>query len=414
MKKSKKDNCGDIKDYLRIGTKYFRETYRPDKNGQLIKEFTPWDKSTIRDDFSNGELSDVRKFKGFCFLPSHTEYKEDVHGFFNEYATISHTPKEGKFENITKIMKHIFGEKHLDFGLDYLQLLYLSPTQRLPIILLESSQRNTGKSTFGNLINAIYEQNVIKLGNSDLESAFNAYWTKKLMIIVDETSISKEGAIQMLKRFSTESGTVVSNAKNQAQTQTEFIGKFLLASNEEGKAYPIEKGENRFAVFKVRTFAESRIEDDPDIENKMRAEIPAFLHFLKNRKMVYKESGRMFFPTEAYFTDQLDKYYKNSLTFTAKAIQSFVLDSFEFFEEQGVLTFSISNLLYELKSGDYVKYLQKQEVKRALDELQVQKMDKKGRFSSYSLHRSDGVSGYHLTNENTVGFVFYRDQFKAE
>lgn len=408
------DNEGEIKDYLRIGTKYYRETYRPDKNGRKVKEFTPWDRTTIIEDFSKTKFSEVRKYKGFCFIPSHVNYREEIDGFFNEYSELSHVPKGGDFHNIIKLIDHIFGVSYVDFALDYLQLLYLKPTQRLPIILLESAQRNTGKSTFGILLNAIFEQNSIKLGNNDLEGSFNGYWTKKLLMIVDEASISENGAIQMIKRFSTESGTVVSNEKNKAQTQTEFIGKFVLMSNEEGRAYPIEKGENRFAVFKVPTFAENGITDDPDIELKLKAEIPAFLDFLQKRQMVYKGTGRMYFPESAYFTPQLQLYYKNSLSYNAKAIKMFLVDAFDMFDDQDILKYSVADLMNELKSGGYVKYIDKQSLNKALIELGFNEPQKRSRYVYYSLHNSDRISDFPPTNKNLVHYVFSRDWLKAE
>jgi hypothetical protein len=414
-KNSLRDNKGSIKDYLRIGTKYYRETYRPDKNGRKVKEFTPWDRTTIIEDFSKTEFSDVRKYKGFCHIPSHVNYREEIDGFFNEYSELSHVPKGGDFHNIINLITHIFGNEYVDFALDYIQLLYLKPTQRLPIILLESAQRNTGKSTFGILLNAIFEQNSIKLGNNDLEGSFNGYWTKKLLMIVDEASISENGAIQMIKRFSTESGTVVSNEKNKAQTQTEFIGKFVLMSNEEGRAYPIEKGENRFAVFKVPTFAENGITDDPDIEAKLKAEIPAFLDFLQKRQTAYKGTGRMYFPESAYFTPQLQVYYKNSLSYNAKAIKLFIVDAFDMFNDQEVLMYSVADLMYELKNGGYVKYsIDKQSINKALGDLGFIEPQKRSRHVYYSLYRSDSVTGYHTTNKNLVHYVFSRDWLKLE
>lgn len=413
-KSSSDDNKGSIKDYLRIGTKYYRETYRPDKNGRKVKEFTPWDRTTIIEDFSKSEFSKVRKYKGFCFIPSHVNYREEIDGFFNEYSELSHVPKAGNFYNIIKLIDHIFGVNYVDFALDYLQLLYLKPTQRLPIILLESAQRNTGKSTFGILLNAIFEQNSIKLGNNDLEGSFNGYWTKKLLMVVDEASISENGAIQMIKRFSTESGTVVSNEKNKAQTQTEFIGKFVLMSNEEGRAYPIEKGENRFAVFKVPTFAENGITDDPNIEIKLKAEIPAFLEFLQKRQMVYVGAGRMHFPESAYFTPQLQVYYKNSLSYNAKAIKMFLADAFDMFEDQDILKYSVADLMNELKSCGYVKYIDKQSVNKALVELGFSEPQKRSRHTYYSLYNSDGIKEHYFTNRNLVHYVFTRDWLKLE
>lgn len=406
------DNYGSINDYLRIGTKYYRETYRPDKNGRKVKEFTAWDRTTIIEDFSKTEFGKVKKYKGFCFIPLHVNYRQEIDGFFNEYSELSNVPEIGNFDNIMILIKHIFGVNYLEFALDYIQLLYLKPTQRLPIILLESTKRNTGKSTFGVLLNAIFEQNAIKLGNGDLEGSFNGYWTKKLLIIVDEASINKNGADQMIKRFSTESGTVVSNEKNKQQAQTEFIGKFVLMSNEEGRAYPIEKGENRFAVFKVLTFAENGISDDPNIEEKLKAEIPAFLHFLTQRKMFHPSVGRMHFPESAYFTPQLQIYYKNSLSYNAKAIKSFINDAFDFFAEHDILTYSVTNLSDELKGGGYIKFIDRQAIKRALAELEIPEPEKKARYTYYSAYRSNSSTGYYTNNENAFAYSFVRNGFE--
>lgn len=66
-------------------------------------------------------------------------------------------------------MRHIFGEQ-LSVGLDYLQLLYTKPLQRLPILLFVSKERNTGKTTFLNLLKAIFGANMTFNTNEDFRS----------------------------------------------------------------------------------------------------------------------------------------------------------------------------------------------------------------------------------------------------
>ncbi len=70
-------------------------------------------------------------------------------------------------------MRHIFGSQY-DLGLDYLQLLYTMPLQKLPILLLVSEERNTGKSTFLNFIKALFEANVTFNTNESFRSQFNS------------------------------------------------------------------------------------------------------------------------------------------------------------------------------------------------------------------------------------------------
>ena len=97
-----------------------------------------------------------------------------INDFFNEYNELSHKPTEGKCDTILHIINHVFGKKYYDFAIDYLQIMYREPYQRLPILLLESDKKNTGKSTFGTLIYKIFQDNAIKIGNNDIQSDFNA------------------------------------------------------------------------------------------------------------------------------------------------------------------------------------------------------------------------------------------------
>ena len=60
--------------------------------------------------------------------------------------------------------------------MDYLQLLYLQPIQKLPILLLVSEERNTGKSTFLNFLKALFQNNVTFNTNEDFRSQFNSDW----------------------------------------------------------------------------------------------------------------------------------------------------------------------------------------------------------------------------------------------
>ena len=91
------------------------------------------------------------KYDGFCTVPDHVNYRPIVEKFLTLYESIDHKPMEGDFPSIRSLVEHIFGEQY-EFGMDYLQLLYLRPIQKLPILLLVSEERNTGKSTFLNFL----------------------------------------------------------------------------------------------------------------------------------------------------------------------------------------------------------------------------------------------------------------------
>ncbi|WP_439555230.1 primase-helicase family protein, partial [Dyadobacter sp.] len=354
------------REYIRVGDNYLKEVWEPDKLGRRQKKYVPRLKSTIKDDFGANYLPYIKKYEGFVTVPSHVNYQSEIGGFFNKYNKLTHVPKPGAFPNISRVLNHIF-EGYLDFIMDYMHLLYVKPTQRLPVLLLESQQRNTGKSTFGTLLKHIFQDNAIKVGNSDFESDFNSVWIDKLCVIVDETSLEKKGIMQMIKRLSTETSKVTSNEKGKIQTQIDFIGKFVFMSNEEGKALPIERGENRFAVFKIMTFKDRGITDDPNIEEKISAEIPAFLHHLANMKPTYPESGRMYFAPHVYHTKQLEVYFEGSRSNLAKAIQDMIADAFSIFTDQKVLHYSATDLMHQLRNGDYTKKFDRHYLKSVLE-----------------------------------------------
>ena len=391
-------------DYLRIGDEYYKIVFRPDKSGKLYKDTLKRAKTTITDDYSKAILKYIKKFDDFTLVASHTNYQQSINGFYNQYHEITHVPEQGECEHIFHILKHIFGDEYFDFILDYFQILFTNPNQCLPILLIESSEKNTGKTTFSNLFYWIFQYNAIKLGNSDLQSEFGGFWLQRLLIIVDETSLEKQGVTQMLKRLSTETGKVTSNEKNKAQREVDFIGKFVFLSNDEGRALHIERGDPRWAVFKAPTFAEKGYKDDPKINEKIQREIPAFLHFLVNRPLVHPLESRMYFHPEVYRTPQLMLYYENSISLVAQAIRQLVKDSFAMFPDETELNFSITNIMDELKGN--VRGLEKERVRKALNnELKIGQSEKKGRYDFFSLSAAERGSSS-STECNSITYKF--------
>ncbi len=392
--------------YIRIRDDYYKIVLRPDKSGKLYKDLLRLSKTTITDDHTKGVLKYIKKYDDFTLVASHTNFQQSINGFYNQYHEVTHKPTKGDCVNIFHILTHIFGESHIDFILDYLQILYTNPNQCLPIILIESSDKNTGKTTVSNLFYWIFQYNAIKLGNSDLQSDFGGFWLQRLLIIVDETSLEKQGVTQMLKRLSTETGKVTSNEKNKAQREVDFIGKFIFLSNDEGKALQIERGDPRWAVFKAPTFAEKGYKDDPKISEKIQKEIPAFLHFLMNRKLVHSLESRMYFAPEVYRTSQLMLYYDNSISLVAQAIKQLVKDTFAMFPDETELRFSITNIMDELKGN--IRFLEKEKVRKALDiELKIKQSEKKARYDYLSLSGAERGSTS-LIESNSITYQFLK------
>ena len=167
-------------EYMRVGTTLYKVVNQPCANGGYEKKRVVWNNSTLRQDYGKNYLATVPKYDGFCTVPNHLNYQKEIEGFLNLYEPIEHKPQQGEFSHIQSLMRHIFGEQY-ELGMDYMQLLYLQPTQKLPIVLLVSEERNTGKSTFLNFLKAVFENNVTFNTNEDFRSQFNSDWAGKFM-----------------------------------------------------------------------------------------------------------------------------------------------------------------------------------------------------------------------------------------
>lgn len=399
---------------IRVGTKYILVVDRLDSKGNLNKVRIDWSKDTLKDDGLAHLIGLINTYYGYINEPSHTDYKRSINGFFNEYERIPHIPKEGDWSSIFALLEHIFGTDYLDFILDYLQIMYLYPKRNLPIILLESKENITGKSTFGHLLQRIFLKNTISLKNQDIASQFNEYWLNKLVVMVDETTLQHDSVKEMLKNLSTSGGKdVVANGKGTKQKQIPFFGKFVFMSNKEGAALPITKDDTRFAVFKPGSLKE-KTQLGESFQNRIDEEIPAFLHYLLNRELVHPDKGRMYFSSDVYLTEQLKVYHANSRSGAAKAIEDFIKDSFEIFEDQGQLSFSANNILYELVEGKYLKSILTADLRKTVEqELMIARSEKPIRYKYFSKRLSENEEykvAQKVPSPNFV-YTFYRENY---
>ena len=287
--------------FERIGTTYYKIVRQPNAAGQLIERSIPWTIEAIRQDYGKDFLANVSKYDGFCCVPSHLDYQPVVGSFKNKYSPLSHIPAEGEWQCIESLVRHIFGEQY-DLGLDYLQILYTMPLQKLPILLLVSEERNTGKSTFLNFLKLLFEANVTFNTNENFRSQFNDDWNGKLVIVVDEVLLNKREDSERLKNLSTTYNYKM-EAKGRDREEVSFFAKFVLCSNNEYLPVVIDPGETRYWVRKIPKLTT----DDTTFLEKIRYEIPAFLHALTYRQLSTAEKSRMWFDPKLIDTDALQK-----------------------------------------------------------------------------------------------------------
>ena len=293
-------------EYMRVGTTLYKVVNQPCANGGYEKKRVVWNNSTLRQDYGKNYLATVPKYDGFCNVPNHLNYQKEIEGFLNLYEPIEHKPQQGDFSHIQSLMRHIFGEQY-ELGMDYMQLLYLQPTQKLPIVLLVSEERNTGKSTFLNFLKAVFENNVTFNTNEDFRSQFNSDWAGKLLIVVDEVLLNRREDSERLKNLST-TFTYKVEAKGKDRTEIAFFAKFVLCSNNEYLPILIDAGETRYWVRKIMPLQS----DDTNFLQKLKAEIPAFLYFLTQRELSTTQESRMWFNPRLTHTAALQKIIRSN------------------------------------------------------------------------------------------------------
>ena len=346
-------------EFIRVGTTLYKIVEQPKLNGGYVRKRIAWNNETLRQDYGKDYIGSVPKYDGFCTVPEHIGYHPVVGKFLNLYEPIDHQPKEGDFSHIQSLVGHIFGEQY-ELGMDYLQLLYLQPIQKLPILLLVSEERNTGKSTFLNFLKALFQNNVTFNTNEDFRSQFNSDWAGKLLIVVDEVLLSRREDSERLKNLSTTLSYKV-EAKGKDRDEIAFFAKFVLCSNNEYLPVIIDAGETRYWVRKI-----DRLQtDDTDFLQKLKAEIPAFLYHLQHRQLSTEKESRMWFATSLLHTEALQKIIRSNRNRLEIEMCELILD---IMASMGIDTFSFCcNDILTLLANTYVK-AEKHQVRKVLQE----------------------------------------------
>ena len=346
-------------EFIRVGTTLYKLVNQPRLNGGYVKKRIVWNNETLRQDYGKHYLATVPKYDGFCTVPEHVDYQPVVGKFLNLYEPIDHKPMEGDFPSIRSLVEHIFGEQY-ELGMDYLQLLYLQPIQKLPILLLVSEERNTGKSTFLNFLKALFQNNVTFNTNEDFRSQFNSDWAGKLLIVVDEVLLSRREDSERLKNLSTTLSYKV-EAKGKDRDEIAFFAKFVLCSNNEYLPVIIDAGETRYWVRKIDRLQS----DDTDFLQKLKAEIPAFLHHLQHRQLSTEKKSRMWFAPSLLHTEALQRIIRSNRNRLEIEMHELILD---IMDRVGSETFSFcpDDILF-LLGNSHVK-AERYQVRRVLQE----------------------------------------------
>jgi len=311
--------------YIRVGADYYKVIYGTTAYGTETRNVKMWKKTEISADFSSKFLKMMERYDDFCNIPQRwdgehtteivTKKGNITYRHYNLYNPLPYKPEPGSWANIEAFMRHIFQEQY-DIATDWVQLMYQQPTQKLPIICLVSNERGTGKTTFLKLMNIIFGSNAIVIGNDDFNGDFNSHFVSKLFVGIDEGFIEKKAVLETIKSMNTRD-RIGLHAKGKDKSEVDCLMHFALTSNNVDNFLHIDAEENRFWVRHVHR---QTGHENPDLLDQMKAEVPAYLHYLSTRKITAEKKTRFWFGYDTYRTEALERVVQESRSGLDKAL----------------------------------------------------------------------------------------------
>lgn len=284
-----------------INDTYYRLQMKIQPDGSQKPVLTRINRAQVYEDYNKKARKKIKRFSGFGTYPQNIDYKQSVGGYYNRYAPPSVAPEQGNWDTIRSFLGHIFGEQYL-LALDYLHLLYVKPLVRLPVLVLISRQRRTGKTTFLHLLEAWFGDNMAYVDNSSWASKFTSDWAGKLIVAIDEALLQRRQDSERIKSLAT-SSTAPFEAKGKDREAVRNFSHFILCSNNVADPVMIDAEEDRYWVVEVASIRN----EDEGILQKMIEELPAFAWYLaKEHQLTHPTSkSRLWFSPAEYETEAL-------------------------------------------------------------------------------------------------------------
>jgi hypothetical protein len=404
----------DVEKYFRIGKDWMTVVKVPNERGQLEEEIKSFSIGEIMRDYPAkrypGFTERIARYDAYCNIPEWGgAYKRIHEGCYNITNPIAHTPAAGEFPTTMAFLKHLFSgagslsikgggeaslaprkskdgkevERDYDMGggfviteralvndqftvaLDWLTIFHQQPTHRLPVPILVSQEFGTGKSTFLFWLQWTYGTNVAILNNEQFKMPFNSHYITKNIIGLDEgfLDVDKKAEKERLKQLVTAKKQYL-QYKGVDMQAFNYFGKVVICSNDAQDVMKMDEAENRWFVVKVPPLPAAA--GDPDFDEKLQLEIPAWLAFLAKRQIAHPRKTRLWFNEEAFITDQFHEIVKNTKTRVEKNLDELMKELF--------LTYKESRLdlprkwIVEQLNGLSKYKIDQQEVKRYLDD----------------------------------------------
>lgn len=360
---------------------------------------------------SDKDIEGIPNYVGYTLRPENNpeKYKRKIclgDGLYNLNSYDLPMHAQGRHEtienstnwpNILNLLLHIAPNKkpfptsrltYSELMLDYLAIAWKTPKKNLPILVLVSKERSTGKTTFLQLIQLMFQSNARIVTENDLASQYNRYWGTCNFILVDEAKIPKS----LMSRIRSESTAKTRgiNEKYQAQSTIASFSKFIMASNDIDNFAHIDIEENRYFVIEVPPFQPGT--EKSEYDELMKAELPQFLDYLMNHHQIKTGNHtRMSFHYDDYKTPALDRVIngsKSSVHLKVEEALELLNDNGADSSEENIWEFSLTSFRNHLLFDKG----KESEIKDTFRKLGVQSDDRKTRFTcAYSRNKTNAI-----------------------
>jgi len=360
--------------FIRVGVDYYKKILKPTRYGGKAVLLKHWRKEEIKQDYDANFLNKIYKYDDFTIEPNNVDYNAIINNFYNLYSKFQHEMysdivHDTDIPTSLSLVSHIFGNKY-DIGLKYLKVLFENPKQILPIIVLVSEERGTGKTTFLNWIDMIFGENCVAISPDDVSRGFNSIYATKNIILIDEAVAEKQATVEKLKSIAT-AKTISVSQKFVSEYSIPFYGKVILCTNKETDFMKIDNEEIRFFVLKVPTIQKLNTQ----IETLLFNEIPKFLKYLTQLPDIDFSLSRMVFTVDEIKSDALKIVKEESKSGLYKELEIIFEDYFnnnELIEEFQATPLDIKNRFFSKDnsiSANYIRKVLKNEFKLTPDKI---------------------------------------------
>ncbi|MDN3689077.1 primase-helicase family protein [Cyclobacterium jeungdonense] len=427
--------------FARIGINWIKRVTLPNHKGIPEERIEKWSVTEIKRDYPKYIAEqminrDIPRYDGFFSLPcwDPKEYRRAIYGCYNLMEPLIWDYKAGRVDYTLAFIKHLFQGKgriwwdeeakcyqeeaikgdQFTVAMDYLTILHQYPTQKTFVPCLVSRENGTGKSTFLEWLCMVYNGNGTVLNNEQFKKNFNAHWASKFIIGLDEgfLDVDKKAERERLKQMVT-AKEIFLELKGIDVKPIPYFGHLIICSNDADNLMKMEEEDTRWFVVKVSKSEKK----DPDLVDKLKIEIPAWVHFLNHRKIFHPKVDRLWFDPEDFETEQQRKIVQTTKARLDAVVENYIKDTFLTYKVPE-LRISRRTLLKKLNNPDISKYrLDEKEVKIWLEDRRGMKYRPTGRckiperITGYS---EDDEPRIQYEEENQRHYCFLPEEWLSE